>query len=180
MKILNVLLSNFSKAARTRTPSDRVAYPDGYRGELQHVTELCVGCTTCHYVCSPGAIQFTKLDGKHIIWKYQGMQCTFCGKCVEYCPTNALSFEQFAPTNETKSVPEILVSHTVKYSQCENCGKPVIPLPLETLEKLYWGAPTEDMHMLNRLCENCRNRATVERMKASLLGEHHPTQGKNA
>ncbi|MCB2178309.1 4Fe-4S dicluster domain-containing protein [bacterium] len=180
MNILNVLFSNFSKKARTRTPSDRVDYPKGFRGELHHVTELCVGCTTCHYVCSPGAIQFQKLDGKHINWEYQAMQCTFCGKCVEYCPTNALSFEQYAPANKLESVPEVLIAHTVEYKKCASCGEPVIPLPMDTLEALYWGNPGEDIHRLNQLCEKCRNRATVERMKASLLGEHHPSQGEAA
>ena len=172
MGILDVLFANSGKASRSRTPADRVDYPIGFRGELNHQTELCVGCTTCNYVCSPGAIQFQK-SAVSVVWEYQAAQCTFCGKCVEYCPTHALSFHPIAPANGLGAESNFVTAHTVEYCDCKGCGEPVIPLPVPTIEHLYGGYPPEEMLALMRLCEKCRNRATVTLMKKSLTGQFH-------
>ncbi len=172
MGILNVLFNNSGKASRARTPADHVDYPTGFRGELNHATELCVGCTTCNYVCSPGAIQF-ETSQAGVTWKYQVGQCTFCGKCVEYCPTHALSFHQNAPANGIGAEANVVTAHVVEYRACQECGKPVIPLPVPTIERLFGGYPPEDILVLMQLCEKCRNRATVKRVKVSLSGQFH-------
>jgi ferredoxin len=170
MGILNVLLYNSRRASRARPPSDPVELPSGFRGALAHDTSQCVGCTTCRYVCSPGAIKFANsaLDG--ITWQYQSTQCTFCGKCVEYCPTKALRFEQMVP--QLMAFADT-ISHRVEYHPCPSCGEQFAPLPVPTIERLYRGYATEETMRLMRICEKCRKRATVETWKASLTGELH-------
>ncbi len=174
MGILKVLFANSGKASRALSPEKLVDFPIGFKGELDHVTSLCVGCGTCEYVCSPGAINVEMEEGSHFNWVYQPVQCTFCGKCVEYCPTNALSLHQSAMENHIGRKEALVISHFVAYQKCENCGEPVIPLPIPTLEELYQGNLPKDLVSMMHLCDKCRNRATVKRMKSSLRGEYHP------
>jgi ferredoxin len=175
MGILDVLFYNSRRASRARPPADHVEYPLGFRGVLKHETDQCVGCTTCNYVCSPGAIQFTDSNIEGINWEYQSTQCTFCGKCVEYCPTKALSFEQKAPQLMSSTDT---VSHRVEYHPCPACGEFFSLLPVPTIERLYRGYATEEIMRLMRLCEKCRKRAIAETMKASLNGEFHLSAGQ--
>lgn len=168
MGILDVLLHNSSRGSRTRNLIDEVAYPTGFRGALEHQTDLCVGCTTCNYVCSPGAIQFVDSTSEGITWEYLSAQCTFCGKCVEYCPTKALHFEQLAPAL-TNTMP--VIAHRVEYHACPQCGTLFAPLPVPTIERLCGGYAPDTMLQLMRLCEKCRNRATVQAFKGSQRGE---------
>lgn len=174
MRILDVLLANTAKASRSRSPADLVAFPSGFRGELDHQAGLCVGCSTCSYVCSPGAIRIDCLP-EHIVWQYMAVQCTFCGKCVEYCPTKALSFQQQSPANQVGSETAFTAKHGMAYHNCRRCGERIVPLPVPTLERLYGSALPEDLLGMMQLCEKCRNRTTVERMKGSLCGQYHPT-----
>lgn len=170
MNIFNVILNNFSKKSRTRKPADVVPCPQDFRGELIHNLESCTLCGTCAYVCSPGAITQThgESDGR---WMYNAGQCTFCGRCVEYCPTKALSFLQhpvavYAHTDDAKT------SHWVEYQKCTRCGAPILPLPIETLVRLYHSEDAarqaQDIHLL---CERCRGRVHSERMKSGLTGK---------
>lgn len=175
MGIFDVLFYNSRRASRTRTPCDLITYPSGFRGALSHETEQCVGCTTCRYVCSPGAIQFWNSSRDGITWEYQASQCTFCGKCVEYCPTKALRFEQTAP--QLADVASV-VSHRVEYHPCPACGELFPPLPVSTIERLYHGTVSEATKHMMGLCEKCRKRATVETWKASLQGEIRVAGGK--
>jgi ferredoxin len=168
MGILSVLFHNSSQTSRTRQPVDNVVFPAGFRGALEHQTDQCVGCTTCQYVCSPGAIRFVGSERTGVTWEYQSSQCTFCGKCVEYCPTKALSFEQNAPVlvNVTSAI-----EHRVEYHACPDCGQLFAPLPVPTVSRLYGGYAPELMMKLMRLCEKCRNRAAVETWRSSHRGE---------
>jgi ferredoxin len=174
MGILNVLLHNSSQASRTRQPADNVAYPAGFRGALNHQTELCVGCTTCQYVCSPGAIRFLDQTIDGVTWGYISAQCTFCGKCVEYCPTKALSFEQNPPALAKTVLAKL---HKIEYHPCPKCSQLFAPLPVPTIERLCGGYAPETMINLMKLCEKCRNRAAVETFKQSLHGELHAVGG---
>ena len=175
MGILDVLFRNSGRASRTHQPTDNIAYPLGFRGILIHQTDQCVGCTTCRYVCSPSAIQFLDSTADGITWEYISAQCTFCGKCVEYCPTKALGFEQNSPALTT-IMPIIL--HRVEYQPCPNCGKLFAPLPVPTIERLCGGNAPEAMIRLMKLCEKCRNRATVKLLKENLSGQLHSAEGE--
>lgn len=170
MSIFNVLRRNFGNKSRTRKPDDTVPCPEGYRGVLLHDTSLCTVCGTCSYMCSPRAItQDREEEGGQ--WMYDAGCCTYCGRCVEYCPTQALHFENRMGPIAASRGAQITV-HFVEYQHCERCGANLIPLPTETLLRLYrdpqGAAQVADM---NRLCERCRSRKTSEQFKASMLGE---------
>ena len=54
---------------------------------IEHEASLCTGCTACAYVCAPKAITARGTDGAAVTWKFFAGQCSFCGLCVQYCPT---------------------------------------------------------------------------------------------
>jgi formate hydrogenlyase subunit 6/NADH:ubiquinone oxidoreductase subunit I len=177
MGILNILTHNFHTPSRTRKPPDTVPYPDGFRGSLQHQLSLCVGCGTCSYVCSPGAIVIER-ENQQIHWRYDAGRCTFCGRCVDYCPTDTLTFANHASAITTNRSQQITV-HTVQLCPCENCGTPIVPLPPETLLALYHDpAGAAQAAPMHRLCERCRARQISQQIKSGMRGgkEVDPSQ----
>lgn len=176
MEILKILSENLRRGSRTRSPQDAVDRPAGLRGTLVHETHLCVGCRSCAYVCSPGAITLAEprapgdvARGLAATWRYFAGQCTFCGRCVEYCPTHALSLSTAAPP-VTGDQNEHHIEHQIEYHPCKRCGRPIILLPGALLAQLYHGVETTDFAAMRDLCEGCRSRVTGERLKNALVG----------
>ncbi len=170
MSILKTLLHNARSKALTHPPGDRVLLPERYRGAVVHDVSLCVGCATCAYVCSPSAIALEDHAGVAVTWQYDTGRCTFCGRCVTFCPTHALSFDA-QPVPLAAHREEQITAHQVKYQACAQCGKPIIPLPLAALDRLMsaplQSAVAEHVHW----CDSCRKRAAGETVKRSYLGE---------
>ncbi len=170
MNIFSVILNNFARKSRTRKPQDVVPCPQDFRGELIHNLDACTLCGTCAYVCSPGAITQTHGE-KDGYWMYDTGRCTFCGRCVEYCPTKALSFVQHSAAVYSQR-ENARVSHWVEYQNCTRCGAPILPLPIETLVRLYHSeAAAQQAKEIHLLCERCRARVHSERMKSGLTGK---------
>ena len=164
MGILNLISRNIGRKSRTRLPDNAVPYPDGYRGTLQHDASLCTGCQTCGYVCSPSAITFDTSDPASIVWLYFAEQCSFCGRCVTFCPTYAISFLAESPIiTGDRSLHRL--ADRVYYQPCARCGRPIIPMPLPVLALLYGNRLPEEIATLNNLCEKCRSRKASERIK---------------
>ncbi len=55
----------------------------------------CIGCTLCGEVCPPRCIKFHQRDGgAQVSTPYidpEQKACTLCGKCMDVCPTEALT-----------------------------------------------------------------------------------------
>jgi hydrogenase-4 component H len=170
MSILSLLIQNLGHGSRTRKPQDEVAYPADYRGALAHDASLCVGCRTCGYVCSPSAITFDDSNAEFIVWKYFAGQCTFCGRCAQYCPTHAISL-QGKPLGAARDQSTHRLADNVMYHKCASCGQPIVPLPELTMMYLYNGLVHETTAAAQTLCSRCRQRATATTMKEALLGE---------
>lgn len=167
MDIWTRITRNIFQKAHTRRPEAAVPYPDGFRGELLHETNLCTACGACAYVCSPSAIFLDKSSGDHATWQYQPLKCTFCGRCVEYCPTHALSFDQRLP-RPLLAMPRS--EHAIPYQPCSRCGEPVIPLPREVLEEKYGRPVPPEIETLNRMCERCRKKVHGASIKRGFTG----------
>jgi len=56
---------------------------------LQYFEDKCCGCRVCEQVCDKGVHTFDK-DGRHHV---QADLCVRCGRCVTYCPTEALQYK---------------------------------------------------------------------------------------
>jgi formate hydrogenlyase subunit 6/NADH:ubiquinone oxidoreductase subunit I len=169
MRILNLISRNFGKTSRTRLPAEVVPCPDGYRGTLQHVSSLCTGCQACAYVCSPSAITFDTSDRASIVWQYSAERCSYCGRCVEYCPTKAISFMAEPPVVTGDRSLHRLVDK-IFYQPCARCGRPIMPMPEPVLTQMYQDLLPKEIKVLNRLCEECRSRKAGERIKEGLTG----------
>ena len=169
MNIWKLITNNLFQKVHTHRPDVPVPYPGGFRGDLLHDTSLCTACETCVYVCSPAAILVDRTQPEGAIWQYQSLQCTFCGRCVDYCPTHALSF---AAEPQTQILHDLeMVIHFIAYQACPRCGEPVIPLPVATLEAQYGRPLPGEIEKLNRLCARCRKKVQSESVKRGFTGE---------
>jgi ferredoxin len=167
MGIWNLITRNLTRRPHTRQPETWVPFPSGFRGELFHDAALCTACGTCTYVCSPAAIELDRSLPDGVAWQYQSMQCTHCGRCVEHCPTHALSFG----TQPQPLLHELQITrHTVTYQPCSRCGEPVIPLPHAVLAEKYGSPVPQDVERLNGLCERCRQKVYSANIKRSFTG----------
>ncbi len=165
MGILQIVTRNFEQGSRTRWPTDEVVFPEGFRGALAHNPELCTACETCAYVCSPRAIRFEKQPDS-VLWEYFAGQCTFCGRCVEYCPCTALSFQEERP-HITDDPAQLHTAHRIFYQHCARCDRPIIPLPEQVLARLYGHAPAANLVAEQKLCEDCRRKDAASCLKMS-------------
>ena len=167
MGILDLISRNFLRREHTLTPQSLVPFPGGFRGELIHDPARCTACETCAYVCSPTAIHFDCTQPEKVGWQYQMMQCTFCGRCVEFCPTHALSLEE-CPAEPLHELH--LTEHFIAYQPCARCGEAIIPMPLVVLEEKYGSPVPADMLRLNQMCEGCRKKSYAENLKHGFTG----------
>jgi len=168
MDIWNLITKNIFRHPHTQPPEKLVPFPDGFRGELVHDPALCTACGTCAYVCSPSAIKLDRSSPDGIAWQYQMMQCTYCVRCVEHCPTHALTVEP----RPQKILHQLeLTSHWIAYQHCSRCGEPVIPLPQAVLIENYGSPVPPEMDGLNQLCERCRQKVYSANIKRSFTGK---------
>lgn len=54
-----------------------------YQPEALYVSERCISCQTCCYVCESGALRWSNGPQR------DAARCTYCGACVEACPAEA-------------------------------------------------------------------------------------------
>jgi len=65
------------------------------------------------------------------------------------------------------------VTHRIAYQPCARCGRPVIPLPPQTLQALHGDPVPEGIVAQQGLCERCRGRATARRLIGMGGGAEH-------
>ena len=163
MGLWTILRTNITHKARSFRPTEPVPYPEHYRGALLHDTGRCVACGICAYACAPAAISLDPDGECSVRWSYFAEQCTYCGRCVDYCPNEALSFAAEAPVM-TGNRALHRTDHHVKPAPCSRCGRLVLPAP-----DLVSAAIADPQ--LARLCTACRRKATAERVKRAFTGK---------
>jgi hydrogenase-4 component H len=169
MSILGVLWRNLTARPRTQGAADIVSTPAGFRGMIEHDPSLCTGCTACTQVCAPQAISIDRADGASLTWQFFAGQCSYCGLCVQYCPTHAITNRgKLAPVTEDPSLHRI--AHRVEYRGCAHCGRPVIPLPEALLQELYASPLPQSVLGQQELCEACRRRESSRELRDAFLG----------
>jgi hydrogenase-4 component H len=167
VSIVGVIWRNLLRRSRTRAPADLVPRPVGFRGLIEHETSLCTGCRTCAFVCSPQAISIEPREAG-VSWRFFAGQCSFCGLCVAYCPTHAITNQGKLPP-VTGDQSQHRVEHIVPYQTCTGCGASVIPLPESTLEALYDHTVSNTTRKEQGLCTTCRRKEASRRMAGLLL-----------
>jgi ferredoxin len=144
---------------------------------LNHDAELCLGCGICAYVCSPRALVLEARGEEYILWKFFPERCSSCGDCVMYCPAKAIRLEPKEPIMPEEQSPTP-IEHKVIPKACPRCGRPIRPLSEKTLRRIYHGdIPAEALEGLY-LCEECRRKATVGRIRDAFIGKNEGPEGK--
>ena len=148
-----------SKRATVRLP-DRVPPPAHFRGEVILQPANCLGCGMCAYVCVSNAITGTQ-QPESFAWSFEPSQCTFCARCVERCPGQALSMTPDTMKTYTRR-GELRVEHVVAFPQCPECGGIVRPAA-ERLMRMAFDDMVDDARRL-LLCERCKRKHIQQNM----------------
>ena len=143
-----------TERATVRLP-DRVPPPENFRGEVLQEAANSIACGMCAYVCVSNAITGTEQQDAYA-WAYEPSQCTFCARCVERCPVQALS-NQPDTVRVYACRGELRVEHLVAFPHCPECGRAVRPAA-ERLARLALEDITDYTRQLLMLCERCRRK----------------------
>lgn len=155
MTILDILAENLRLGVVTLHYPKRVPPPPNYRGMVQIQTQACVGCASCAYVCVSTAIQVTE-SRETYTWTCDPGKCTFCGRCVDACPTQALRMQGDRPPIYHRP-SALAVTYSMAYPPCEGCGKP-FKVANELLRQRAYTEVSPQVETLLRLCPACRQR----------------------
>ncbi len=167
MNIFQMLAENWSQGPMTLRYPKRAATAEGFRGMVQNDPTSCVGCGTCAYVCSPGAIAVHD-HGRSYEWTYDPGQCTFCGRCADYCPVKALSLQGERPPVYLKR-DELVQVLRLDYPLCPVCGKPAQPVNTRVLQRVFAELSPEILAW-SRLCPQCRREQHQPELERMLSG----------
>lgn len=170
MGILSLVWQNFRHRTRTLHPSDMPAAPAPFRGLIEQDVSLCTGCKACATVCAPRAISFDEANADGLIWNFSAGRCSFCGLCVKYCPTQAISNNGKLPP-VTGEKARLTVAHEIRYEPCTGCGRLIIPIPEPALRRIYGTALTETEARQRTLCQECKQKSASRHIRDAFL---HP------
>ncbi len=156
--MLTTVLRNMLRPARTRAPADMPAAPATFRGALTHDASLCTACGACAFVCAPKAITFAEDPGKSVSWLFYLSRCSFCGLCLQNCPTQAIGNTATVPATMNNATGDGLrLESVIALKPCARCGRAYIPFPAAELEPGY--------------CPDCRQWATSDRLRRAFLAD---------
>ena len=113
--LLITLRYYFSKKVTIQYPEVVQAVPPRFKGMLRLFLDeagepLCIACKACQRACATNCfdIEGRREEGAKFMrpvkfdWRLD--RCSFCGFCVEVCPTNAIRFSrEFRLTGVTKT-----------------------------------------------------------------------------
>lgn len=154
--ILTLMAENIRRVPITMRFPERAAVAKRYRGLVRMSPSDCLACGICDYVCVSAAITVTNYEDR-CDWQYEPGRCTFCSKCVRYCPGNALSQEEERPP-AYEEAGQLAQHYTIEFAACTTCGAPTMPYNEAMLSRAF-DAVTDQLRGTVRLCDTCRMKA---------------------
>jgi len=153
-------LRSILNPSTTKYPKKSFIPPDGYRGAAEYDSEKCVGCAACSQECPSGAITYDDEEKARVIKLSYGI-CSFCGRCEEICPWDAVHLtKRFELAVFNRKDAETGVD--VPLFECTECSRPFFPSPQmkasiekvrETLEK--YKIKQNELASLISVCPTC-------------------------
>ena len=167
MNILTLISRNLRRGPGTLRYPERAAPGAEFRGLVRNDTVRCIACGICDYVCVSGAIVVTGHDDR-CDWTYDPGRCTFCGRCVDLCPGEALSQDgDRAPTYARSG--DLAQGEQITYPACPECGLPARPYN-ERLLMIAHDDISPEFRERIKLCERCRRRRSQTVLTKGLGG----------
>ncbi len=108
--------------------------PEKFRGRPIFDASKCIGCAGCANNCPAREILVLDICQEIRILKYLGRRCTYCGRCADVCPENAITMGKDYET-ATNNIADIQQKLELFMSTCQRCGRCFKePSPLEQLK----------------------------------------------
>ena len=128
------------------------------RGRVVFEAADCEGCRQCERVCPSGAIHFGRTSAglEFSLWHNS---CVFCGTCVFYCPTGALSqTADWRLVHRAEKSLDLVEHGVVPNMSCVECGsKALATAPsMTTVAHLVPPIDEEERGHLQARCPKCR------------------------
>ena len=125
------------QAGRVTLPYPREAAPapaPGFRGRPLFNIAKCIGCAGCANNCPAREILVHDICQEIRIIQYVGRRCTYCGRCADVCPENAITMSHEFE-NATDKINDISQTLDLFMSTCQRCGRCFKePSPLDQLK----------------------------------------------
>lgn len=171
MNIFTLVSRNFRRRPQTFRFPDRPHPAGEFRGLVRIDPDKCLTCGICDYVCVSGAITVVSREND-CAWSYDPGRCTFCGRCVDHCPGEALSHEEDrAPVYESQGA--LSQTTIVEYPACVECGRPALPFS-ERLLAIAHEEISDELRHRTRLCDRCRRRRSQAALRKGIDGYEGP------
>jgi len=166
-EILHIIGKNLTEKPGHHRLPHKLPPPIGFRGIVLLDPHRCIGCGMCAYVCVSESVTGASNETQYH-WQYEPGRCTFCARCVDRCPADALRMSSESPPIYSQA-GELDARHTVPFPPCHACGKPTRPTP-ETMKDLVAANIHDEAGHLYRLCDRCKRLHYQTAMKSMLSG----------
>ena len=168
LRVLKLMTGNLAKGPSTVRFPGQVAAPEAFRGLVRIESSQCLACGICAYVCVSRAITGREQES-HYHWSYDPGRCTFCARCADRCPGQALALAP-EPVPHYAAHGELAVEVPVPLPLCPECGTPS-RRTTETLLRSAFESIDEKTRRLAELCPRCRRRQLQLGMKTFAGGQ---------
>ncbi len=103
-------------------PFESKPVPERFRGRPLWDHVKCIGCAGCANNCPSREILINDICQEIRILHYLGRRCTYCGRCADVCPEDAITMSHEFE-NGTNKITDLQQRLELFMSTCQRCGR---------------------------------------------------------